>query len=274
MRSAVTVCLVPEAHAGPFVFHGDLEVACAQSKKLGFDAIELFPPDADALDDRVFRQMLHRSCLELAAVGTGAGWVVHKLSLTSPDSGVRRRALNFVASIIDFAGRYGAPAIIGSMQGRAEGSVTRDHALNWLGEALEHLGPLALGHGVPLLLEPLNRYESNLLNTVEQATEFLATVRNRNLRLLCDLFHMNIEEASIPNALVAAGPLLGHVHFADSNRQAVGLGHTDVEPAIVVLQNLGYSGYLSAEVLPLPTAVDAATRTLESFRKYVPAPSS
>lgn len=271
MRSAVTVCLVPEAKAGPFVFHDDLEVACARAHELGFDAIELFPASADAVDARVLRQILHRNRLDLAAVGTGAGWVVRKLALTSPDSAVRHRAQQFIAAMIDFAGPFGAPAIIGSMQGRADGDVTREQALGWLGEALEQLGPRAHVHGVPLLIEPLNRYESNLLNTVDQTTAFLRPLRTRNVRMLCDLFHMNIEEASIPQALIDAGSLVGHVHFADSNRRAIGFGHTPAAPIVKALKSVGYAGYLSAEILPQPTSEAAAARTLASFREFVPA---
>lgn len=272
MRSAVTVCLVPEAHAGPFVFHGDLEVACSRAQALGFDAVEVFPSSADAVDARTLRHVLTRNRLELAAVGTGAGWLTRKLTLTDPDPAVRHQAQQFVAALVDFAGGFGAPALLGSMQGRAEGQVSRTQALHWLAEALEQLGPRAHGHGVPLLIEPLNRYESNLLNTLAQTTDFLAPLRTQNVRVLADLFHMNIEEASIPRAFAEAGDRVGHVHFADSNRRAVGLGHTDVAAAIESLRRIGYTGYLSAEVLPAPSSEEAAAQTIASFRRFVPAP--
>lgn len=270
MRSAVTVCLVPEAKAGPFVYHSDVELACHRAAEAGFDAIELFPGSADEIDARNLRQVLHRKRLGLAAVGTGAGWVRHRLSLTNPDPAVRHRAREFIAGVVDFAGGFGAPAILGSMQGRAEGEVTRDQALAWLAEALEQLGPRAAVHGVPLLLEPLNRYESNLLNTLDQGLAFAGSLRTRNIRLLGDLFHMNIEEADVAGALRRAGELLGHVHFADSNRRAIGLGHTPIEPVMTALRELGYGGYLSAEVLPLPTPEDAARETMASFRRLCP----
>ena len=65
-----------------------------------------------------------------------------------------------------------------------------------------------------------------------------------------------------------AGPLVGHVHFADSNRRAAGLGHTDFAPIMAALVEIGYTGYLSAEVLPLPDTDTAARQTIDSFRKY------
>ncbi|HEV3385495.1 MAG TPA: TIM barrel protein, partial [Gemmata sp.] len=66
-----------------------------------------------------------------------------------------------------------------------------------------------------------------------------------------------------------AGPYVGHIHFADSNRKAVGLGHTDFTPIVSALKEIGYEGYLSAEVYPLPDSDSAAKQTIESFRKYV-----
>jgi len=269
IQSAVTISLVPEARGGPFVFWDDLAAGCARAKSLGFDAVELFARSVDELNAKTFRRLLEVNQLKLAAMGTGGGWIVHKLRLTDPDATVRRRAQQFVGAIIDFAGSFGAPAIIGSMQGRWEGAVTRADALGWLREALEQLGPRAHALGVPLLFEPLNRYETNLIRTVNEALELLRPLRTKNVKLLCDLFHMNLEESSIADALRRAGPLVGHVHFADSNRLAVGFGHTDVPPVLRALADIGYSGYLSAEILPLPDGDAAAAQTMASFRKLV-----
>src|SRR3954453_14998525 len=96
MRSAVTVSLVAEARGGPFVFWDDLPAACRQAKELGFDAIELFPPGPDAVDPGELRILLDDNGLSLAAVGTGAGWVKHKLSLTAAEEATREKAIDFV----------------------------------------------------------------------------------------------------------------------------------------------------------------------------------
>jgi sugar phosphate isomerase/epimerase len=80
---------------------------------------------------------------------------------------------------------------------------------------------------------------------------------------------MNIEEADLAAALVACGDLVGHVHWADSDRRAVGLGHTDVAPVVAALESIGYRGFLSAEVFPLPTPQDAARQSLASFRHHI-----
>jgi sugar phosphate isomerase/epimerase len=269
MRSAITVSLVPEAKGGPFVFWNDLANACEQAALFGFDAIEIFPPSADAVRRASLRELLAQHKLSVAAIGTGAGWVVQKLTLTHPDEGIRRKAREFICEIIDVAADFGAPAIIGSMQGRWEGAVSREQALVWLAEGLEELGEHAALRGVPLLYEPLNRYETNLFNRLGDTAAWLLTLRTSNVRILADLFHMNIEESDPAAALREAGALVGHVHFADSNRRAIGLGHTSVAPIIVALRDIGYAGYLSAEILPLPDAQTAARQTILAFRQHL-----
>jgi sugar phosphate isomerase/epimerase len=268
MKAAVTISLVPEAKGGPFVFWDGLEKGCEQAAALGFDAVEIFPPAASALDSSQLRRMLARCNLQVAAIGTGGGWVLHQLSLTSHEPTVRARARDFIQSIIQVASEFNAPAIIGSMQGRWAAPVTREQALGWLGEALLELGEFAGSRNQVLLYEPLNRYETNLINRLTEAAAFVQNLGTKSVRLLADLFHLNIEEASIAEALRTAGRHVGHVHLADSNRHAMGFGHTDLRPIIEVLRNVGYAGYLSAEVLPLPDSSTAARQTIDTIRNY------
>lgn len=268
MKSAVTISLVPEARGGPFVFWDDLADGCRKAAALGFDAVEVFPPGPDAVDPSELRNLLDDNGLSLAAVGTGAGWVKHKLSLTSPDDAVRNKAIAFIQRTMDLAAQFGAPAIIGSMQGKWEGAVTKAVALRYLGNALFKLDEHANDLETTLLYEPLNRYETNLINTQADAAQFLSGLKVRHVKILADLYHMNIEEANLADAIRAASPHIGHVHFADSNRRAAGMGHTDFGPVVAALREVGYSGYLSAEVLPLPNSDAAAEQTIASFRKF------
>jgi sugar phosphate isomerase/epimerase len=269
IRSAVTISLVKEARGGPFVFWDDLAAGCRKAAELGFDAVEVFPPAADAVDPNTLKQLLVDHHLTLAAVGTGAGWVKGKLNLTLPSADQRRSAIEFIKGIIDLAGPLGAPAIIGSMQGRhsIEG-VDEATARLWLSEALEELGDYARHYATPLLYEPLNRYETNMVNTVEQGVTLLKSLKTKNVLLLADLFHMNIEEVDIATALRAGQGYIGHVHFVDSNRRPAGTGHLDFAPIAAALKETGYDRYASAEALPWPDSDTAAKQTIEAFRKY------
>ncbi len=269
MHSSVTVCLVEQARRGPFVFHTNFAEACAQAAKLGFDAVELFPPSAEAVDVAAVKTELDTHGLRLAAMGTGGGWVCQQLHFALPDASQRRQAIDFAKGLVERAGQLQAPAIIGSMQGNPGDGVSVEQARSHLAEALEELGQAAEQVGQPLLYEPLNRYECRLLNRVDQALTLLDGLTTRNVKLLADLFHMNIEEADIPTAIRSAGDRLGHVHFVDTNRRAVGMGHLEVRPIVAALCEIGYTGFLSAEAFPDPDSLTAAGRTIQAFRHFV-----
>jgi sugar phosphate isomerase/epimerase len=269
MKSAVTICLVAEARGGPFVYHAGLADGCARAAALGFDAVEIFAPSADVVDEEELHALLRQYRLKVAAFGTGAGWIREQLSLTSPKAVVRRKAIRFIESIIDLGARFRAPAIIGSMQGRTEPGVTRDRSLGWLAEGLCVLSERASSNRLRLLYEPLNRYETNLFVRIGDAARWLREQSLSQVRILADLFHMNIEEVDLSAAIREAGRMIGHVHFADSNRRAIGMGHTPIKPIVLALHEIGYKGYLSAEIFPHPTGDAAAEQTMKSFRRVV-----
>jgi sugar phosphate isomerase/epimerase len=269
LRSAVTISLVQEARGGPFVYWDDLLGSVSKAAERGFDAVEIFAPEPAAVDAAALQRQLDETGLAVAAVGTGAGWLRKRLTLTSPSPETRQHAVDFIRSIIDLGAKFEAPAIIGSMQGRWGEGVDRETALGWLRDGLNELGGYALQLGVPLIYEPLNRYETNLCNTVESGVALLQTLDNDNVRLLADLFHMNIEEADIAAALRAGGRHIGHIHFVDSNRRPAGCGHIDYAPILAALRDIGYAGYLSAEAFAWPDSDAAARQTIETYRRLV-----
>ena len=265
MKSAITISLVEEARKGPFVYHDGLADGCERAAAAGFDAVELFVPSAGPLPE--LAGLLQKHDLKLAAIGTGAGWVKHKLSLTDGDAAKHTAAVTYVQGVIDLAAQYDAPAIIGSMQGKSGDGVSHEQAIGYLKESLEALGPHAEKKGQSLFYEPLNRYETNLFNQLSDGCDVLDSLETSNVKLLADLFHMNIEEADLPHAIRHAGKHIGHVHFVDSNRSAAGLGHTDFAPIVQALNDIGYEGYLCAEAFPLPDADTCAKTTIETIKR-------
>lgn len=268
IRSAVTIALVPQLKNGPWIFWEDLELGMKKAADLGFDGIELFTSAADAIDPDHLGELLEKYQLQLAAVGTGAGKVLHGWTLTDPDREIRKKAIFFISAMISFGAKFGAPAIIGSMQGNVLPKGSREETLELLAQGLETLGKQAESEGVFLIYEPLNRYESNLLNTAEAGSSFLEKNSITNVKLLADLFHMNIEEDNLTNAIRDYGKYIGHVHFADSNRKPIGLGHTDMRPIAAALKEIGYAGFVSAEAFPLPSPDAAAEQTIREFRRH------
>ena len=114
-------------------------------------------------------------------------------------------------------------------------------------EALEELGEHAEREGTLVLLEPLNRYEDHMLNRVDQAVELCKEVGRPSVKVMGDLFHMNIEEDELGWAIRAAGDYLAHVHLADSSRLQPGTSHTDFAGAFAALREIGFGGYMAME---------------------------
>ncbi len=268
IQSAVTINLIDTMSVGPWIFWHDLEESLKKAATLGFDGVELFTSSGNDLDEEHLRKRLDHYGLGLAAVGTGAGKVIHGLTLTDPDPNIRQKAISFISEMILFGAHFGAPAIIGSMQRNVLPGSNREETMDWLVQGLEVLQKTASDQGVMLIYEPLNRYETNLLNTLKAGIEFLKKNDLNNVRLLADLFHMNIEEDSLPQIILESRNYIGHVHFADSNRKPMGFGHTSMQPIATALKEISYSGYISAEAFPWPDPNAAAEQTIKSFRKF------
>jgi len=114
-------------------------------------------------------------------------------------------------------------------------------------DALSELGEHAEREGVLVLLEPLNRYEDHVLNRLGQALELCKTVDHDSVKVMGDLFHMNIEEDSVADSIRRTDGYLAHLHLADSNRLQPGAGHTDFALAFEALREIGFDGYVAME---------------------------
>ena len=124
---------------------------------------------------------------------------------------------------------------------------TPDEDKRVLLEALEELGEHADREGTLVLLEPLNRYEDHMLNRLEGAIELSKAAGRDSIKVMGDLFHMNIEEDDPGESIRRAEGYLAHVHLADSNRLQPGAGHSDFAPIFGALRDIGFDGYLAME---------------------------
>ena len=268
VKSSVTITLVPQIKDGPWIYQSPLEISIPRAAELGFDGVELFTVSGNSVDSDVLTRLLETYNIKLSAVGTGAGKVVNGLTLTDPNPEVREEAVSFITEMIKFGARFNAPAIIGSMQGNVNPGTDKEKSISWLIDGLSILGDVAEQLEVKLFFEPLNRYETNLINSLEEGVELIKSLKTQNIALLADLFHMNIEEKSIPETIMNCGQNIGYVHFADSNRRPIGMGHLLMNEIADVLKKIGYQGYISAEALPWPDPDTAAKQTIRSFKKY------
>ncbi len=232
--------------------------------RLGFDGVELAVRDPALLDTTVLLPLIADQHLAVPAVGTGQAFGEDGLSFTHRDRNIRERAVERVKSHVRLAAGLGARVIIGLVRGRRSAAVSPSRAEAWLMEALRECA--CENKAVDLAIEPINRYETDLVNTVAAGLALVEKLGLENVGLLLDTFHMNIEEPSIEAGILASRGRLLHVHVADSNRWYPGAGHIDFRPIIDALDQIGYQGFLSAEILPLPDAETAVSKTLMHMR--------
>ena len=263
MRIALVIS-VEETGFDAVAMRGAWADAVRSAAALGYDGVELAVRDPERVDRQALGVLLRETGLSVPAVGTGQAFLTDGLSLSHPDEGVRVRAIERIEAHIRFAARLGAAVIVGLIRGR----VTDNRAVTEarLAASFDPLVRAAEREGVWLVVEPINRYETELLVTVAETLAFIQRIGAEHVGLLADTFHMNIEEASIEASLRAAGAHLRHVHTADSNRHAPGWGHLDFAAVLATLQAMSYRGWLSAEILPRPDPLAAATQTVKYLR--------
>lgn len=219
-------------------------------RSLGCDHFELggeSVTDADAID----RVALRRRLADAGMTSSVCGIFTSELDLSSLDPAVRQAGMNYLRACLDAAEAIGATVVVGAMCGvGGHHSPTADERRTRNAVAAEGLslaGPLAASAGVRLGLEPLNRYENNFLNTVDQAIEIVDAVDHPAIGVHLDLFHANIEEGDLRKTIDRAGPRLVHCHAVDSNRAAPGSGHLPWAAVAGGLADIGYDGALVIE---------------------------
>ena len=265
-RTSMAISPTPAVFA-PLLFAGDWPTALDAAVDLGYDAIEISVRDPGDPAVVSCNDALRRRGLQLSAIATGQSFYSDGWSPVSDDPEVRTLLDERMFRIIEMASPWQAMVVIGGVRGTLTGSeLHRDEqyerALYTVGEYAEY------GHanGVSIVIEPINRYETNYINTIQDALQFIKDVRRDNLGVLADTFHMNIEEADLAESLRSAGDRIRHVQFTDSNRLAAGRGHINFHELAAVLRESGYDGYLSTETLPLPDSRTAAQQAIEYFR--------
>ena len=160
----------------------------------------------------------------------------------------QRRRIDQTRRALDACHELGVTALI-SVPVRGplpDGIVAQDQADSYV-RALEQLAPHAEAAGVTITIEPLNRYEMHLINTLADGIAIAERVGSPRVKVLADVFHMSIEEDNSAASIRAAGDWIGHVHFADNQRAHPGTGSTDFGAIYAALRDVGYAGSTALE---------------------------
>jgi D-psicose/D-tagatose/L-ribulose 3-epimerase len=215
----------------------------AKIKQLGFDAVEIAVEDPAHIDPHAVRRELDKIGLACSSV----------CSCTGGDRDLRgtpkqqKISLAYLRALIDYAAVLGAPRIIGpvySAVGRADAVPRDEYARQWkvVKAHLKTLAAEAAAKGIVFCLEPLNRFETDFINTCEQGLKMVKEVNSPGLKLMLDTFHMNIEEKNQAAAIRKAGKLLAHLHACGCDRGTPGGDHIDWTGIAKALKDIKYGG--------------------------------
>lgn len=269
-----SVALSPEKSGfGPLLFAGKIEEGIENAGRLGFSAVELSLRDSDFLHREKITHLLKENNLKVSTIATGQSYYKDGFSLCAKQVEKRKRTVQRLKGHIRFASQLGAQVIIGGIRGTFEGTAWRhpvphklyQATLDSIKESLEY----ACKYGVILTLEPINRYETNFINTVEEALELVEKLKAENFKILLDTFHMNIDEPNLGEAILKGEKYLSCIHFADSNRFAPGMGHIDFKEVYCSLKKINYLGCICAEVLPVPDDLSAMEQSIHFLTRLL-----
>jgi len=219
--------------------------AFARAKRAGYDALEVLILDPDTIDTRMTADLAAEYGLKVVAASTGT----LDADIGSADPVVVRRGEDLLLRSIDLAVEMGASALGGpgfsavARYSAAPPAGAFDQAV----KSYSRVADAARAAGVRVGLEALNRYESNFINTLEQAAQVVRAAGPDVLFVHADLFHMNIEERNLGEALLGVKDVLGYVHVAESNRGPLGTGNTDWKLVFGTLDQMGYTGPITFE---------------------------
>jgi len=239
----------------------EIEPLFLRIKKWGFDGVELFlspeePADVPAV----------KSALDRAGLGrTTCSVLPRQANLVSSQPEVRARGVEQLKKCAQRTAELGASLMCGPLHsglGVMTGARRTPDEWNWCVEGLGSAARYARDLGVTLCVEPLNRFETYFLNTLEDAARLVREIGEPNVRIHFDTFHANIEEQNPAAALRSVAKELGHVHISENDRGIPGTGHNDWRGVLLTLKAIGYDGWLTIESFAQPEPELAAAAAI------------
>jgi len=240
-----------------------------QFKKWGFQTVEIPVEDISHIDPAHVKAELDKHGLVCGSVCACMG----------PDRDLRgtpaqqKTGYDYMVKLLDQMVVLGCPSMIGpvySAVGRADAVPAQEYKQQWK-TVVGHLKMLsreAQKRGVQICMEPLNRFETDFMNTCDQGLKMIADVGSPALKLHLDTFHMNIEEKNQAKAIRKAGKALGHFHACGSDRGTPGNDHIDWKPIAAALKSIGYKGDVVIE--SFTTDVKVIARAAAIWRQMEP----
>lgn len=246
-----------------------LEKSIEKAANLGYDGIELVIGHSKEIDWERTERIVQKHNLEISCLSTGQMFSKYYFYLTNPDPILRQQCIDNVYRLVDVAHRFGTMINLGRSLGFFSDMQTVEQTKALFIDSLSYIVDKAAQKNVVILVEPLNRYETNFINTAEECETFLQWLPQEYVGITLDLFHMNMEEALLGETFVRFKDKVKYVHMADSNKLAPGWGHINFDDVFDGLRRAEYRGWCSVEVLPKPNEDLATEQAIRFLRQYI-----
>lgn len=216
--------------------------------RFGYDGVD-FVGEPEQFDTDEICTLLKENRIEASSI---CAIFNKERDFVSSDPAIRRQAVAYMKSCVDFAAAIGAKSISTQVTAnmKIDAEAPFETEWGWAVEGLKEVGSYALQKNIRLTLEAWNRYETYFITRLDQALQMVNDVNLENVGVMGDTFHMNIEEINMGDAIRNVGKKLYYLHIADSNRAAPGRGHIDFDDIAQALKDIDYEGWISMELLP------------------------
>ena len=229
-------------------------------KEIGYDILEVAVENKDLIDWPSLKKLAKEAGIKI----TISGAFGPDRDISSTDPAVRKNGLSYIIDCVKIAADMGSPIFTGPVYSavgktRIVSPEQKKQERDWCIENLKEAAAVAADHGIIIGVEPLNRFETDMINTAEQALSLVKEIDHKNIRISLDTFHCNIEEKNVPNAIRMVGKeLLCHVQANECDRGTPGTGHLDWTGIKQALADINYEGAMVIETFGAPSKELAA----------------
>ena len=236
-------------------------------KEMGFDGIEIHLNHPETLPKEKIKKKMNETGMKCTFTAT----LDKEHNLISPEKEIREAGIEFLKERIDVASELESDVLAGVIYaawGEFTGKMRTPEEWNYSKEYLLKAADYAKQKGVVLALEPVNRYETYFLNTVEDTRKLVEEINHPNVKIHPDTYHLNIEEESFYGAIKSAGEYLYHIHLCENNRGIPGTGHVAWDDVFKALRELKYDRWAIVE--SFVPAIEEIARMTAIWRKLAP----
>lgn len=250
----------------PIMLRGSFAQCFADAAACGYDGVELQIKNPGSRNPAQLIELLEKNHLQVSAITTGMEYFGNGLSMISEDQAIQDQAVARLIEHVELAQKLNCKLVFGSMRGSIENFSRLNQMEDRLIGNLNKVLDVAVVRNVDVVIEPINLYVNNYINSLPEGIKFIDRVGLDRLGMLIDTHHMRLHDGDMYEAILKSAPYIRYVHYSDSNRYYPGGGNIDFLQCTRALLTAGYQGWITLECLPLEDGTACAAKGLRYCR--------